>query len=212
MISPDAETIARQTAWLAVGSLVGGALLGVVLLALRWGTSDRSYFAAVSVVPTDRLWFALAEFFFSLVCLTLYAVLWNRLRTRPIVQRLLALAGALNLLMHFPALFSIISIISTRAELAGQTLDRVGFRQMLVDGEVLSRVAHVWLAVFVVAPLAMIALAFRLARRSNTPPNALLICADQFALTATMLQFPVGIWVAMQVPATSQECCWGATR
>src|SRR5690606_26500040 len=123
-------------------------------------TGER-YFRALSALPIDRLWFAGAEFLFGAVCLALYAGLWRRWRRGRLWHRLLAVAGATNLMMHFPALFTIVSLISMQPGLAAGGLDRAEFRRLLVDGQVVSRVAHVWLAAVAVTGLTVVWLALR---------------------------------------------------
>jgi hypothetical protein len=195
--------LARTLAIVSIAALAGGIALGGVLLAVRWWRGDLAYFEAVAVIPRGRLWFALAEIGFFFACMAAYRGLWQKLRGRPLLHSALAVAAALNLFVHFPALFSIISVVSARTHLWGQTLDRAGYWQLLLDGEVLSRVLHVWLAATAVTGVALMTLAIRLpldaARQRLTADGAII------AFVPTLLQIPVGLWVALAMPEISRR-------
>ncbi len=191
--------------WSVVALAIGG-LLGGALLLLRYLSDDR-YFRAIAAIPRDRLWFAGAELLFSFLCLGAYVGLWRRWQKGRGWHRLLAVAAASNLMVHFPALFTIISLVGTRPSLSGGPLDRAEFRRLLVDGEVLSRVAHVWLAAVAVTGMAMVWLALR--TMATVPPESvemrqrLVKLGARLALGAAVLQFPTGLWVALAMPETA---------
>jgi hypothetical protein len=163
------------------------------------------------------LWFALAELVFSLATLTLCLVLWRRWQRGRLIHRLLTLAAATNLMMHFPALFAVISLISTRPGLMARALERHEYRRLLVDPQVLSRVVHVWLAAAAVTGLVVVWLAIRRlpadvestredhAAAGESLRLRTLRSGGRLAMTATMLQFPVGIWVALAMPEAARE-------
>jgi hypothetical protein len=195
-----ADRVARRLAVMSLAALVAGGLLGGVLLGLRYLADDQAYLSAVAAIPIDRLWFAGAELVFGLVCLGAYVGLWQRWQRRPVWHGLLAAAGSTNLLVHFPALFAIISLVSTRPELAGVELDRAGFRRLLVDGEVLSRVAHVWMAAAAVSGVVVALLALRAPDADEATRSRLVRFGGRLALVATVVQFPVGLWVLSQLP------------
>jgi hypothetical protein len=199
---PQSDRLARRLAGLSLWALAGGSALGGVLLAIRYLADDRAYFAALGAIPTERLWFALAELVFSFVCLGAYVALWNRWRDHRVLHRLLALAGTSNLLVHFPALFAVISVVSTRPELVATSVDRAGYRRLLIDGEVLSRVIHVWLAAAAVTGIVVMVLAMR---TSDTAMSLAirerhLKGGGRLALAATLLQFPAGVWLVLEMP------------
>ncbi len=200
---PEISELGRRLAAWSLGSLVVGGLLGAVLLAMRY-LDDERYFRALSAIPRDRLWFAGAEFVFSLLALSLYVGLWRRWRKGRLGHALLAVAASSNLMMHFPALFAVISIVSTRAAWAGRTLDRAEFRGLLVDGEVLSRVVHVWLAAVAVTGVAVAWLALRTMAGEGDLRARIVRTGARLALTGTMLQFPVGLWVALAMPESAR--------
>jgi hypothetical protein len=199
-----AEAIARRLAVLVVWALAGGSILGGLLLALRYVADDRAYLSALAAIPSERIWFGLVELVFSFACLTAYVALRNRWRGRRVLHPLLAIAGATNLMVHFPALFAIVSVVSTRRELAAGALDRAAYRRLLVDGEVLARVAHVWLAAAAVTGVVIAVLAMRTINEAETVPEEtrrrLFKLGAWLALAATLVQFPVGLWVVLEMP------------
>jgi hypothetical protein len=192
---------------IAPTALTFGMVLGGLLLALRWASDDRPYFAAIWAIPVSRLWFGLAELVFSLACLAAYAALWNRWSGRRRAHRLLAIAGASNLLIHFPALFAILSVLSTRRDWLDQTLDRAGFQRMLLDAEVVSRVAHVWLAAVAATGVLLMLLARRYAaERAEAAVSWNLVRRGAWlALVPSLLQLPAGLWLAWQMPEADRE-------
>ena len=200
---PELVELGRRLAAWSLGSLVVGGVLGGALLALRF-LDDERYFRALGAIPSDRLWFAGAEFVFSLLTLGLYVGLWRRWRKGRLGHRLLAVAASSNLMMHFPALFAVISIVSTRAAWAGRTIDRAEFRKLLIDGEVLSRVVHVWLAAVAVTGVAVVWLALRTERGQEDRRELFVRTGARLALAGIMLQFPAGLWVTLAMPESAR--------
>ncbi len=209
---PMAGRAAIALARISIGALVGGIVIGGVLLAIHGWMGDGAYFSALGAVPVSRLWFGCAELLFSLVCMSAYLALWDRWKQRPGAHRLLAIAAASNLLLHFPALFAIVSVLSTRGELVGQTLDGAGYRRMLIDGEILSRVAHVWLAAFAVTGVLLMVLARRLAVAEGQAAagQRLIQRGAWLGLVPSLLQIPAGLWLAWQMPDTAREPLFGS--
>jgi hypothetical protein len=209
---PAADQLARSLAWLATVALLLGVLLGTFLLAIRWALGDQGYFRAVGMIPASRLWFGLAELIFYLACMSAYIGLWDRLRTWRLAHRLLALAASSNLLLHFPALFVIISVLSRRSGMASETLDRAGYWRLLLDAEVASRVVHVWLSSLAATGVVWMALALwsKLAALDATVARQGLIQRGAWlALIATLLQLPVGMWVTLEMPEAARESLFG---
>jgi hypothetical protein len=200
-------SLARWSNW----ALAGAILLGCLLLAVRWWFDDRKYLAALGAIPRDRLWFALGELVFFFACMGGYLALWQRWRQRRLAHRVLAIAAASNLLLHFPALFAIVSVLSTRPELLHHSLDRSGYKQLLLDPEVLSRVAHVWLAAFAVSGMALMGLGWRAGRGEERDPSSsrLIKRGALLALVPTLLQIPVGLWVALEMPESLRDPLFG---
>ena len=200
-------TLAR----IAVGALAGGIALGFLLLAIRWWQDDRAYLSAFASVPASRIWFGLAELGFYFVCMGAYLALCNRWRHRRLFHRALAIAAASNLMIHFPALFAIISIVSTRAELMGHALDRADFQRLLVDGEVLSRVVHVWLASIAISVAVVMGLGLCSLKDPQQRAGAerLIQRGALIALVPILLQIPSGLWVALQIPESARDPLFG---
>jgi hypothetical protein len=195
--------LARLSNW----ALTAGIALGIILLAAQWARGDSAYFAAVRDVPASRLWFAGAELLFYLACMGAYVGLWNRWRTWRMPHRALAIAAATNLMIHFPALFAIVSVTSQRPELLGQPLGSEGYRRMLLDPEVLSRVLHVWMAALAVTGVAVMVVVGRLAagEPGNSTAPSLVRRGALLALVATLLQLPSGFWLAIEMPEPSRQ-------
>lgn len=203
---PLAAHVARAMARLSLASLVVGVVLGALLLAGRWQLDDRAYFSAVALIPRSRLWFALAELAFYIVCMGAYLVVWNKWSAHRYWHRTLAVAASLNLLVHFPALFTIISVASTRPLLWGEELDRSGYWRLLFDGEVASRVAHIWLAALVIVGIVLMLLALR--RTDDDEPatsTSIVQHGAWLALAASLLQIPIGIWTTVELPDAVQQ-------
>ncbi len=194
--------LARLTNW----ALTGGIVLGFVLLAARWHSGEGRYATALAAIPRSRLWFGGAELLFFFACMGLYVAFWNRWRRWRPLHALLAVAAATNLLLHFPALFAIISILETRPEMIGQTLDRAGYQRMLLDGEVMARVFHVWFSSAAVSGVVLMQLGLRLRREEALQSGAawLIRWGAVAALAATALQIPSGFWLTLKLPESAR--------
>jgi hypothetical protein len=127
-----AGMIGRQLAGLCVVALVAGVAIGAALLWML-SIASPSYWSAIERVPAQRWWFAGGEMVFYLVCMIPYALLWDRAVNQRWWHRLLALLAATNLLYHFPPLFTMISLLSTRSELATASLDRALYLALFTD-------------------------------------------------------------------------------
>ena len=141
---------------LIVWSLAATALgigLGLLALVLLPGGDADPYRRTIAGLPALRWWFIAIELTFSLVAMGAYWWLWKHtLRRRSwqrLLHRLLAAAASTNFMYHFPPLFVVIATLSLRGQ--PWTEDRSRFRQMLLEGDVLSRVVHHWLAAVAVA-------------------------------------------------------------
>jgi hypothetical protein len=197
-----ADSVGRSLAGLTQLALLGGIASGVLLVGIYWYREDDAFFSAAGRIPVSRLWFGAFELAFSLVCMIVYGWLWRRWQSHRYLHRTLAVASASNLTIHFPALFAIISILAARGDGVDQVLDRAQYQSWLIDPEVVSRVAHVWLAAASVTAAAIMSLASRLRTPSADP---LIRGGAQAALAATCLQLPVGIWLTIQLPESARE-------
>lgn len=204
------ESAALNMARLSTWGLTIGIALGLILLGIRYAFDGGAYLNAVAALPRSRLWFAGFELLFFFACMGAYTGLWHRWRRLRFAHSLLAVAAASNLLMHFPALFVIISVIRSRAELLSAQIDSAEFRRLLVDGEVLSRVVHVWLAAVVVTGAVLMKLGLRLSRDgAATGATRLIRGGALVALAASLLQVPVGFWVTLELPEAARAPLMG---
>jgi len=195
-----------------VGLLAGGAL-GVAMGAVLW---SREYQHALSRFGS-RIHFGGLELLFSLALVAGYAV-WIRLDRkapwwRRLLRILLLVAAATNLLYHFPLLFIMLSNI------AGESGGEIGSREFVqtaLQGEVLSRAVHFWLASAATTGLLLVGWALWRARRngerlsnSETESARLARWGGRLALTVSLLQIPTGVWVLFQLPVVVQHALLG---
>ena len=226
--------IARRFAVLSLASFAAGVFSGAMLLAIIWYV-EPSYWAAIRRVPEHRWWFFGGEIVFYLVFMVAYVWLWNggvgrhvalrdadaslrhgessigviRLRGR-LWHRLLAIMAATNVLYHFPPLFTMLSLMSTRPELADATLDRSLYVRLFTDAETLARVAHHWLSSITTAGGALMLIAARSNRElqpetEQRSSDWATTFAARVALLATALQLPAGLWLLFASPAQAQS-------
>ena len=125
-------------------------------------------------------------------------------------HRLLAIFAATNLLYHFPPLFTMISLMSTRPELASAVLDRSLYVELFTDGETLARVAHHWLSAVATTGVLVMLVGSRKDRSvdSNAPSISrawAAIFGARAALAATALQLPAGLWLLLVSSAAVQS-------
>jgi hypothetical protein len=207
--SADADRLAKRFAKLTLYALAVGASLGGLLLIILHHRSP-AYWSAVERVPAQRWWFAGAEVMFFVACMLCYIALWDRMRRWPFWHRLLAIAAATNLMYHFPPLFTMISLLSTRSELADTPLDRALYVQFLFDREFLARVAHHWLASLATSSVALMLVSAQNA--GLTQPNrsrSAFLLGSRVALAATVLQLPTGLWLLFASPSSTQTSVSG---
>lgn len=198
--------------WSILAATIGFGLGLLALAALTvWHPGDDSaYFAAIKQVTPGRWWFTGGEIIFYLVCMAGYVLLWRRLARSRFAHRAIAVAAGSNLLYHFPALFTILSLLVDRPELHGRTLDRSLYLKLLFDAETLARVLHVWLASFAVAGMALAWMGLRLAREEDNPDGRMVATfGGCIALVVTLLQVPVGVWVLLTLPEGQQQQTMG---
>jgi hypothetical protein len=202
--------VARTLAKCAFAAAGVGIALGLLALAAVT-TPDAaggpaSYTFSLRQMPVGRWWYAAAEVVFYLTCMTAYLVLLRQPQRWRWAHRALAFAAGTNLLYHFPPLFTILSIVPTRPALIGVPLERAIYRQLLVDPETLARVAHVWLASFAVTCVALAWIGWRELRAAAIDSvKSVIVGGGRLALTMTLLQIPVGVWVLMTLPQPQQD-------
>ena len=84
------------------------------------------------------------------------------------------------------------------------------YRGLLVDGEVVARVIHVWLAAVAVTAMLVIAVARRVATDGEADTRDGLVRRwGLVAFSAVSLQLPSGLYVAWQMPEAAQRLVFG---
>ena len=203
------DTISRAAAWRLLwqsnAALALAVLLGAAALAALWSHRRIEYASAIAAIPTERYWFGLAElgFYFACVCGMI------ALCRRPMVRRgrfllftFLGLAAGSNLAYHFPPLFTILSVLTTRRDLVERALS---FTELLAQREILARVAHHELAAFIVGGVALSAQALAHAKAGAAESaRRLATWGGRIAVAAAMLQMASGIWVLVAMAPGSQ--------
>ena len=194
----------------ALACLVAGLLLGAGLLALVWHNAPGTYVTALRAVPASRYWFGLGELVFYVLCMGLIAWRWNRTR-RSVAISIFAVLAATDLMFHFPPLFTIIAVVAERPEMLRRTIDRSTYYRLMLDGEVLARVLHVWLASLAVTGVAVCVMAARRSAREASPRSDAHVCrlGAGLALVTTVLQLPVGLWVLFMLPENARTSLLG---
>lgn len=194
------DRLGRAVAFTSLAAIGVAIVLGLVQLGLLWRGNVTAYFDALRVVPTSRLWFGAVELAFSAALVTAFVVTWRFPQRRPWWHAALAIVSATNLLYHFPTLFSVVSVVSTRPDLRETAVD---FRELLFSGETLARALHHLLAAFAAAGAAAMTVA--LARWPAETAQRATTFGARLALSAVSLQFLVGPLVLVTLPAALQN-------
>ncbi len=193
--------VGRRLALSSLALLIVGILLGFLLGWFVWSPQLRQ----ALVLLNSRITYGLVELAFSLILMATQVIWWHAGSKSSAWQRwarmgLLLLAGT-NLLYHFPFLFVILT------DLAGQNLnDREPlasseFRHAMMQGEILARTVHFWLASLAVTGVFVIGDALYGSRhRSEECTRRVATWGGRIAIVPTLLQFPVGIWLLSELP------------
>ena len=204
----DAETARASLLALAVGIAAG-----CLELAILWLADDRDFWRALGSVAAGRLWFSLAELIFFALCMAAYLWLAGRPVRRPRLAAILALLASLDVMAHFPPLFTMLNLLADRPNLFARRLESPLYRSLLFDPEVLSMTVHVYLAAIAVAAVMVMYRAARLDAEASTtsrgPPSALVLSSARAAVLATTLQLPVGVSVLLSVPNRLRDALLG---
>jgi hypothetical protein len=212
-VAREAErTLAR---WSLV-AFVLGVILGLALLGLVIAIGDRAYLAAARMIPPDRLWFGGGELLFYVALISLYLWLLGAAQPKRWLTRLLAVAAASNLLMHFPPLFAMLAALAHRPEHWGGTLERSLYHALLIDPEVLSRVLHIWLAALATGAVAVMllvsprptAIGDTIDPTMRIPGDGRVTAAARWALAAMLAEFRVGLWTLAATPTATWGVAW----
>lgn len=183
---------------LAIGALVGGAMLLAPSAGIR---------AALRRLPADAYWFAGAEILFSAACIF---GCW-KLSRRPKLTWLLAIVAATNLLYHFPPLMAVLGELAANPAWAdAEVLERKALIRLWIRPEVLSLWAHFALASIAVGFTAALAICHRAAfDETEKVDDRTARRLAGWALGATVLQIPVGIWLLLASDPAAQQAMMG---
>lgn len=206
------ETLRRETgatavfklslAALACGAAVGGLLLVAPSVGMR---------AALARFPAEAYWFAGAEILFSAACLYGCVKLPGWWRT----TWALALLAATNLLYHFPPLMAVLGELAADPRWAAEeVINRRTLLRLWARPEVLSLWLHFGLASIAVGCVAALACYRRIQSLSENNDVAATngVISRRlagFALGATLLQVPVGIWLLLASDDAAQQSMLG---
>jgi hypothetical protein len=199
-----AAALGRLLALRSLQLLLIGAVLGLIQLGAAEAGADEPYFRALATIRPGRWWFAGIEFFFSLACMLLYHVLWDR-RLPRLVHPAIALVAATNLLYHLPPLFVVAGVVSERPEPSTFQVELPG---MLGDADVLARLFHFYLAAVVIAGSYVSYLAAR-SEPVNDGGRECLVRGGRVALAAAVLQLPLGVVVLIQMTDRPRQVLLG---
>lgn len=240
---PLARRLDRSLLKLSLAALGVAVPLGIAAAGLVWVHSPVPYGQAFSMLPRRRYEFGVVELVFSAGALWLAIWLGRRADERPAAEQpdrqpwfvtrwLATLVASLNLIYHFPPLFIMLGVLSTRPEGWGEP---ARFTTLLADREVLARLAHHLLAALVVTGTAIAWLA-ALGRLGQSQGDATLGNADRgdaahgaagqddsdapgalpaavwggrLATAALLLQVLSGLLLVAELPSTSQQAILG---
>ena len=206
-----ADQLGRWLAWLSVGALVLGMLLGGALL---YVPPNAALWEALGRFPTRAYWHAGLELAFSLACLLAYAGTWRLLDRRRWLHAALALMAASNLLYHFPPLMAVLGKLAVNPSWTiTPVIDRPALLKLLARDDVSSLSIHFALSSLAVAGVTALVL---LARRGESVWEDAAVrrtarVTAGIALVATILQLPVGLWVLSTMSRVSRGALMGAS-
>ena len=151
--SPIVHQVATRLARASWAALLGGGMVGVLHGWMIW---DETWVARVGLLQS-RVWYGVAELFFSLVLLIVYD-LW--FRRRPDLGRgwkwvrwLVLLGAVSNLWYHFPALFNVLQQLNPQDYAADTMLSSREYVAIMLTPSVLARWLHFTVACLAVAPI-----------------------------------------------------------
>jgi hypothetical protein len=186
---------------LVVGSMLGGFLLVFPNPSLR---------AALVRFPASAYWFAGLELVFSAACMIALFCMAERIRERRLLAWALALLTVTNLLYHFPPLMAVLGELAADPGWAtSDVISRPALLRLRRRPEVIALWIHFVLASFGVALVA--ALWFNRGRDeignySSQPTSRRLAL---WALVATAMQIPAGIWLLTTSSSDARDSMLG---
>lgn len=182
-------------------SLLAGIFLG---LALGWWSWSANYQSIWIGRLHYKLVWGVGELVFSLL-ITVGYLQWRKSgKGRNGVYRwlrsgLLVLNGT-NLLYHFPSLFLLAGQLMATSELTGADLRGAAFRERVATDGIPALVVHFGLASLAMGGMVLLGLSLRLlkqlpAEEAQSLSQRAAIWGGMIALSATIVQLPVGLWV-----------------
>ena len=220
-----ADHVGRRLVKVCQISLLIAIGLGLFSSWLMWEFGQRQFFDALGRLPARRIYWGLAELAFYFLCMSLYGMLWDRLRGRPVLHASIAVVAATNLMYHFPPLFVIIGQLAAGAP-GREAIDTSQLRQLMVEPAVLARLAHHLMASLTITAVAVMIGAQRMTdtRGAGEANSGVMRGSALVALTATLLQlahrvdgppaieFPAARSVAGRSVARHRSVCRGPGR
>ena len=197
--------VARRTVSFGLAMLFVGVGLGLVIAGLMWWSGKRGLFEVLPLFHHKLFWGAW-ELVFYTVCVGALLLMMRRSSSSPRwIHWALAILASTNLLYHFPPLFA---VMSRAAEEPSSVTSAVGpreFRTLMMTGHVASLSVHFGLASFAVTAVEVAQRLLHAAADNASDVSRLARRAGAVALTATVLQIPVGGWLLMRIDAIDQQ-------
>jgi len=201
----------RFLAWWSLWAVLAAALTGLLAGGMLW--SDH-YIDVLSRLKT-KIHYAGIEYLFSVALMAVYAWWWSKSprvsRGKQIGHGSLAVLAGTNLLYHFPFFFLIVVHLAAGGPPTSGVVEAGVFRQLLINGAILTRVLHFWLACFAVTGVFLFLLSWRLSREEPGTEAArrVAVWGGRVAVVPTLLQLPIGIAVLMQLTTIQQQQVMG---
>lgn len=198
-----ADVLGRRMLRGSLHAMYFAAGLGIAAAFLWYSSAEVPVAKAFRALPRSRYEFGVAEFVISAVCYEVWLRMWRRDSQRRRTAWWVGFFGATNVAYHFPTLFTMLSVLSTRSLPSDGT---IRFVALLGDGEVLARTTHFLLASAAVSGAVLMALARTDAANDQLRYQTI---GARIALIATLLQWPVGIGVLLTLPDVSRDLLMG---
>jgi hypothetical protein len=204
-----ADMLGRQVLRVSLITLYVATAAGALAAYVWWNSAPTAVARAFRALPRSRYEFGVAELIISAVCYEVWLRMWRKQSPRRTLAWWVGLFGATNVAYHFPTLFTMLSVLSTRPLDAGTELR---FVALLGDREVLARITHFMLASLAVSGAVLMWLAA--AMKINDPDREaarqrLQTSGARLALVPTLMQWPVGILVLLTLPDASRDALLG---
>ncbi len=203
------DQLGKSLAWSSLAALVVGIVSGGILVLVA---PSEGIYEAIGRLPARAYWMAGTELVFSLVFLLIYAVCWKPLCRWRVLHALISLLGTSNLLYHFPPLMIVLGkLASTPTWSKEAIIERPDFVKLMARGEVVSLTLHFCLASIAVAGVAALVLLARTAVEDSQQSSAKKIARGSavFALVASLLQLPIGVWVLVTLSGAERNTLTG---